>query len=302
VSKTLHPRNAHNNGYDFSALVLAHPSLKKHVKPNKYGNESIDFAEPASVKALNCALLKHHYGVEAWNVPEGYLCPPIPGRVDYIHYVADLLESNGIVASDSRVVKMIDVGCGANGVYSLLAAQVYGWHCTGSEIDTAALKNLATVLESNPALKALIDLRLQRDKRKIFEGVIKPGERFDLSVCNPPFHASQKEAMKSNLRKVNSLAHNRGEKAVAKAKPTLNFGGQKNELWCEGGEYGFLQHMINESSQFAKQCRWFTTLVSKSENVVPAKNLMHSVGARQVLEVEMEQGNKTTRIVAWSFV
>ena len=302
MSKTLHPRNFHNNGYDFPALVLSYPLLQKHVKPNKYGSESIDFADAAAVKALNCALLRHHYQITGWNVPEGYLCPPIPGRVDYIHYVADLLNNSGIVASDSRPVRMLDIGTGANGIYSLLAAQIYEWHCTGSEIDPVALKNVSAILDQNLELKQRIELRLQRDKRKIFEGVIKPGERFDLSVCNPPFHASQKEAMKSNQRKVNSLAFNRGEKAVGKSKPALNFGGQKNELWFEGGEQGFLQTMINESSQFSKQCRWFTSLVSKAENVAPAKNLMRSVGATQVLEVEMEQGNKTTRIVAWSFV
>lgn len=302
MTKTLHPNNAHKNGYDFDALVLTHPSLKKHVKPNSHGGNSIDFSSSTAVKALNCALLKHHYGIAGWNVPEGYLCPPIPGRVDYIHYAADLLASAGIVASDSRPVKMLDIGTGANGVYSLLAAKVYGWHCTGSDIDPAALKNVSAVLEHNADLKHLIDLRLQRDNRKIFDGVIKAGERFDLSVCNPPFHASQKEAMKSNLRKVNSLAFNRGEKPGQKSPAGLNFGGQKNELWCEGGEIGFLQTMINESAQFRKQCSWFTTLVSKAENVPQAKWHMRNVGARDILEVEMEQGNKTTRIVAWTFV
>ena len=301
MSKSLHPRNLHNDGYDFTALTLTYPALKKHVRANKFGSDSIDFADPLAVKALNCALLKHHYGIEDWNVPEGYLCPPIPGRVDYIHYVADLLANSGIKASDSRQVKMLDIGTGANGIYSLLAARVYGWHCSGSEIDPVGLKNLSTVLDRNEDLKQLIDLRLQRDKRKIFEGVIKPGERFDLSVCNPPFHASQKEAMKSNQRKVNSLAFNRGEKPANKTSASLNFGGQKNELWCEGGEIGFLQTMINESAQFSKQCRWFTTLVSKFENVAQAKWHMRNAGARDILEVEMEQGNKTTRIVAWSF-
>lgn len=301
MNKTLHPKNLHNEGYDFDALTLSHPALKKHVKANKFGSDSIDFADPLAVRALNGALLKHHYGIDRWNVPDGYLCPPIPGRVDYIHYAADLLANSGIKASDSRQVNMLDIGTGANGIYSLLAARVYGWHCLGSEIDPVGLKNLATILDNNEDLKHLIDLRLQRDKRKIFEGVIKPGERFDLSVCNPPFHASQKEAMKSNQRKVNSLAFNRGEKPGVRSAAGLNFGGQKNELWCEGGEIGFLQTMINESAQFGKQCRWFTTLVSKAENVGQAKWHMRNAGARDILEVEMEQGNKTTRIVAWSF-
>lgn len=215
MSKTLHPRNLHNNGYDFTALVAAHPVLKKHVKPNKYGDESIDFADAAAVKALNSALLKHHYGIEAWNVPEGYLCPPIPGRVDYIHYAADLLQSNGIVASDSRPVRMLDIGTGANGIYSLLAAQTYGWLCSGSEIDPVALKNLSAILDNNLELKHKIELRLQRDKRKIFDGVIKPGERFDFECMQPT---------------LSCLAKRSHEKQPAKSQqPSLQPGGKSSQ-------------------------------------------------------------------------
>mgnify|MGYP006180016319 CR=1 FL=1 len=226
------------------------------------------------------------------------MCPPIPGRVDYIHYVADLLSSVGIVASDSRPVRMLDIGTGANGIYSLLAAQVHGWQCTGTEIDPVALKNLAAVLDKNEALKHLIDLRLQRDKRKIFDGVIKPGERFDLSVCNPPFHASLEEASKGTERKLRNLG--KGQ-AVAGA-PVLNFGGQKAELWCEGGEAAFLAGMIEQSEVFAGQCLWFSSLVSKKENLPAARKALARVGAQDVRVIDMAQGNKVSRILAWSFL
>ena len=43
------------------------------------------------MKALNKALLAHFYAVKHWDIPDGFLCPPVPGRADYVHHLADLL-------------------------------------------------------------------------------------------------------------------------------------------------------------------------------------------------------------------
>jgi 23S rRNA (adenine1618-N6)-methyltransferase len=87
----LHPRNAHNERYDFDALINSCGELREFVAPNKYGDQSVNFSDPLAVKTLNKALLKHFYGIGYWDLPNSYLCPPIPGRADYIHYIADLL-------------------------------------------------------------------------------------------------------------------------------------------------------------------------------------------------------------------
>ena len=96
----LHPRNRDLAGYDFAALAAASPGLARYLITTPAGTPgttkptagtSIDFANPAAVKAFNRALLVHHYGISGWDIPAGYLCPPIPGRADYIHHVADLL-------------------------------------------------------------------------------------------------------------------------------------------------------------------------------------------------------------------
>ena len=86
-----HPRNRHQGRYDVAALVEASPELGPFVLRTPGGALSIDFADPRAVKALNLALLTAHYGVRGWDIPEGYLCPPIPGRADYVHHLADLL-------------------------------------------------------------------------------------------------------------------------------------------------------------------------------------------------------------------
>ncbi|PXX89541.1 23S rRNA (adenine(1618)-N(6))-methyltransferase RlmF [Marinobacter vulgaris] len=298
VRKGLHPRNLHNQGYDFPALVKSHPALASHVKANAHGGLSIDFADPSAVKALNAALLSRYYNIVDWDIPEGALCPPIPGRADYIHYMADLLGSG----LEQPGIKLLDIGTGANGIYPLLACQIYGWQCVGSDINTQSLKNVATIIANNPALKERFTLRTQHDKNHMFEGIIQAGEFFDVSVCNPPFHASPDEAVKGSRLKHNNLARSRGEQKAKTASPTLNFGGLGAELWCKGGEQLFLKKLIRESQAYSTQCRWFTSLVSKADNIKPAKKLIGKLGAVDMREIEMKQGNKITRVLAWTFI
>nr|WP_251041218.1 MULTISPECIES: 23S rRNA (adenine(1618)-N(6))-methyltransferase RlmF [unclassified Halomonas] len=296
----MHPKNLHNQGYDFPALVKSHPALASHVKPNAHGELSIDFADPLAVKTLNAALLNRYYNIVDWDIPEGALCPPIPGRADYIHYMADLLEFG--LGHKQPSIKLLDIGTGANGIYPLLACQIYGWQCVGSDINPQSLENVATIISHNPTLKDCFTLRTQHDKNHIFEGIIQAGEFFDVSVCNPPFHASLDEALKGSQRKLNNLARSRGEQKANTQSPTLNFGGLGAELWCKGGEQLFLKKLIRESEAYSTQCRWFSSLVSKADNVKPAKKLIRKLGAVDSREIEMKQGNKITRILAWTFI
>lgn len=304
--KTLHPRNQHNKGYDFLILMETFPSLRSYVRENKYGNLSIDFADSKAVKALNCALLMYYYDITNWDIPDGALCPPIPGRVDYIHYVADKLlgvSDSRLGSSDNKAVQLLDIGTGASGIYSILASQIYGWHCVGTDINEQSLANVEGIIASNQRLRGRVSVRRQKDKSNIFTGIILDQEFFDISVCNPPFHCSEEEALKGSQRKLTNLSRNRGERNPnIKSCPSLNFGGMGAELWCNGGERLFLKKMAKESLLFATQCRWFTSLVSKVDNVKPIMKQLRKLGALEVREIEMVQGNKITRIVAWTYM
>ncbi|MCG9721433.1 23S rRNA (adenine(1618)-N(6))-methyltransferase RlmF [Shewanella sp. Isolate7] len=321
--KGLHERNLHAKGYDFNALMKATPALRPYVRPNPYGNLSIDFADPKAVKLLNLALLRLHYGLSNWDIPEGFLCPPIPGRVDYLHYLADLLAESvparkgakpneakmANVANATKVPKgervvALDIGTGANGIYPLLGHQVYGWRFVASDIDPVSLANVEQIIANNPPLAGKLSLRQQSDPKQIFTGIITAEDRFDLTLCNPPFHASLAEASRGSERKLKNLAANKQAKGheVARSKEKPNFGGQKAELWCEGGELAFLSQMIRESREFGSQCLWFTSLVSKKENLKPCYRLLEQVGAKRVETLEMAQGNKLTRVLAWTFL
>ncbi|UJF22207.1 23S rRNA (adenine(1618)-N(6))-methyltransferase RlmF [Shewanella sp. OMA3-2] len=304
-SKSLHPRNLHNQGYDFTSLVAVLPKLSQFVRPNPYGNLSIDFASSEAVKTLNAALLKLHYHIDKWDIPAGFLCPPIPGRVDYLHYIADLLAVKGKVPKGAKI-HALDIGTGANGIYPLLGIQCYGWQFTASDIDAKSLRNVVEICAHNPEVNSKLKLVQQTDAKAIFTGVISPSDRIDITLCNPPFHQSLDDAIAGNQRKLSNLAANRAKKhsvvSAQKNKSALNFGGQKAELWCEGGEIQFLRNMITESCQFKHQVLWFSSLVSKSDNLKPCYKLLEKCGAETIDIIEMHQGNKQTRILVWSFL
>ena len=299
----LHKRNRHNGQYDFSRLTEEYPPLKKFIVLNAYGTTSIDFFNPRAVKALNKALLISCYGIRYWDIPKNYLCPPIPGRADYIHYIADLIqpdisdESTGLKTAvpNTRQYRCLDIGVGANCIYPIIGQTEYGWTFVGSDIDPVSIDNARKIVTCNPALAHKIELRLQRDSRKIFEGIIAPNEYFDVTLCNPPFHSSKEEAEDGTLRKLSSL---KGKKAT---KVRLNFGGNANELWCEGGELRFLQTMIEESRNYRKNCGWFTSLVSKEKNLGKLIAKLKSTDIAEHKIIEMHQGTKTSRILAWRF-
>ena len=295
----LHSRNPHRARYDFALLADSCPELSGFIQLNKYGNESVDFANPEAVKALNRALLNHFYGVTFWDIPPGYLCPPIPGRADYIHYLADLLaSSNQGVIPRGKSVKVLDVGVGANCVYPIIGHQAYGWQFVGSDVNPLAIATCDTIIKSNSCLKNAMTVRLQDKPNKIFEGVWTAQDKFDLTLCNPPFHISESAMLDESQRKWRGVK----SKSNNSDKPVLNFGGTAPELWCDGGEVGFVSRMIKESTHYADRCFWFTSLVARQGNLDAIYRVLKEVGARQVKTIEMAQGQKISRFVAWSFL
>lgn len=293
----MHKRNPHRQSYDFKVLTELSPELKTFVSLNKMGVESIPFANPAAVKALNSALLKQFYGVKYWDIPDGYLCPPIPGRADYIHHAADLLGSNnrGIVPT-GQTVKVLDIGVGANAVYPIIGQKEYGWSFVGSDVDEKALASAKKIAEMNPDLGAAFELRLQKNPSHFFKGVVKDEEEFDLVICNPPFYSTNDEAAEAVERKWKNLGKVKAEQNIR------NFGGVQTELFYPGGELAFISKMVAESFFFSRQCYWFTSLVSRGEQLHAIHKVLKKVKPTDVKTIHMSQGQKTSRIIAWTFM
>lgn len=300
----MHPRNKHHDRYDFDLLVQAYPALTNFVKLNAYNDYSIDFANPQAVKALNKALLTQYYNILEWDIPANYLCPPIPGRADYLHYLADLLgTTNGGEIPRGKNIQGLDIGIGANAVYPLIGHREYGWRFVGADIDSAALENAQQILGANVGLSDVIELRLQKSPSAIFKDIIHKDEFYQFTMCNPPFHGSLAEAHAGTRRKWQNLGKNTGKITHVKGSSVkLNFGGQVAELYCEGGELTFVTRMVNESVQVKHQCVWFTALISKAANLPNVYRALKHVNALQVKTIEMAQGQKQSRMVAWTFL
>ena len=297
IKPGLHQRNRHRERYDFKLLTVSCPELAPFVKLNAYNEESIDFSDSEAVMMLNKALLKHYYGIDYWNIPRGYLCPPVPGRADYIHHIADLLGScnHGKIPTGNQI-KCLDIGVGANCVYPIIGNKEYGWSFIGSDTDPVSVESASKIVEMNPILTGKIELRLQYNSNDIFRGILQKDEYIDLTVCNPPFHASLAAAQSGTLRKLNNLNTQRV------TKPMLNFGGQNSELWCEGGEKRFINDMIHQSKLFSMLCFWFSTLVSKESDLASVYATLRKSETFEVKTISMGQGNKISRIVAWTFL
>ncbi len=284
----MHPDNKHSKSYNFEELIQSHHKLSKFVFTNEHNSRTIDFSNSEAVFYLNKAILKAHYNITDWRIPKGYLCPPIPGRADYIHHLNDLLSES----SPNKTIKGLDVGVGANCIYSILCSQIYNWQMIGCDISKEAVEAAKHNVSLTESLKKNVEIRHQNNNANIFEGIIKTGEHFDFTMCNPPFHTSEAEATKGTMRKLKNLKK--------EGKTGLNFGGQANELWCNGGEALFIKRMIKQSVGFKSQVGWFTTLVSKKENLQKIYKQLDKLKATHKT-IAMSQGNKQSRFVAWSF-
>jgi len=294
----MHSRNRYQDHYDFPRLIKDWPALSGFLTRTPDGHTSIDFSDPASVRMLNQALLKSDYGIGGWELPAGYLCPPIPGRADYVHGVADLLgEDQAGVIPRGAAVRVLDIGVGASCIYPLLGQAEYGWRFVGTEIDPIALRSAQAIVDANAGLRSQIELRLQGDRGRLLVGAVHSGERFDLTMCNPPFHGSAAAASHVAAEKWRKL----GRDAGMQKRPALNFGGKEQELWCHGGELSFVRQLISDSAQRPNLSKWFTSLVAKGVHLAPLQQHLKKFGASRMRTVAMSQGQKQSRFLAWSF-
>jgi hypothetical protein len=75
-------------------------SVRVRRSPSSGAYGVVDWTDPGSLLALTTVLLRHDFGLR-FAMPPGHLCPPVPQRLNYVHWVADLLgvrpgdEANG---------------------------------------------------------------------------------------------------------------------------------------------------------------------------------------------------------------
>lgn len=290
----MHSKNPYAARYDLTRLAKAHSELQQHIVLNPKGEQTIDFSDALAVLALNKAMLIADFGLTDYTLPKGYLIPPVPGRLEYLLHVHDFLIAQFGVNETSQL-HGFDLGAGANGIYCILGAQHFNFKMTGAESDAQAITIAKANLKHTKDLDKKIDYRHQENKSALLNGIIKPGETFDFMVCNPPFYSSKEEATRESLKKQQNLGYTTHAKDLA-----LNFAGQANELWCNGGEALFIKRLIKESAQFKTQVRLFSSLVAKSQNLPKLKKQLQKTNANFEVNT-MQLGNKKSRILCWWF-
>jgi len=159
-----------------------------------------------------------------------------------------------------------------------------------TDIDFKSLDTAQDIIHDNN-LGSKIELRQQPDENNILKGILKHEDSFHAVMCNPPFFKSAEEAQGANKRKNKNLGNN----------TVRNFSGNNNELWYVGGEKAFLHNYLYESSLFKEKSKWFTSLVSKKENIVSLQKSSAKLGVIEFKVIPMSQGNKVTRIACWRF-
>lgn len=74
----------------FCACVASVPSVTERFTPSgSFG--TIDWQQADSLLALTRVLLRHDFGLD-FSMPLNHLCPPVPQRLNYVHWVAELVD------------------------------------------------------------------------------------------------------------------------------------------------------------------------------------------------------------------
>ena len=202
-------------------------------------------------------------------------------------FVNAICECGGRIAEPGEFTRRAFI----NGKMDLVQAEA-----VAAIIHSKSIESSQNIVNSNSSLKDKVECRLQKNPKDVFYGIISRDDIIDLSICNPPFHASAKDAQQGTRRKIKNLS---GKTAKT---PERNFAGISNELICDGGEYKFIHNMIRESKKYANNCYWFSTLVSKQSNLKGIYKSLGELEASKIKTIPMGTGNKSTRIVAWTFL
>ncbi|XP_077579585.1 RNA N(6)-adenosine-methyltransferase mettl16 isoform X1 [Stigmatopora nigra] len=283
LNKSMHPRNRYKDKPpDFAYLASKYPEFQAHVQTNLSGKAVLNFKEPEAVRALTCTLLKEDFGLSI-EIPLERLIPTVPLRLNYIHWVEDLIDGQ------KQPRRGIDIGTGASCIYPLLGASMNGWFFLATEVDDICFDYATRNVEQNN-LSDLVKVVKVPQKTLLMDALKEETEIvYDFCMCNPPFFANQLEAKGVNSRN-----------ARRPPPSSVNTGGV-TEIMAEGGELEFVKRIIHDSLQLKKRLRWYSCMLGKKCSLVPLKEELRKQGVPKVTHTEFCQGRTMRWALAWSF-
>ncbi|XP_022135956.1 methyltransferase-like protein 16 homolog isoform X2 [Momordica charantia] len=328
---TIHPRNKYaENPPDFALLASLYPSFQPfvflHPRPR------IEWTDFNATRELTRVLLLHDHGLNWW-IPDGQLCPTVPNRSNYIHWLEDLLSSDIIANtnSDRGCVRGFDIGTGANCIYPLLGASLLGWSFVGTDVTDVALEWAETNVKSNPHVSELVEIRKVDStsntlSTELHDGVAvnsesKNSDDMDGRAVGPPSPSSSltetvylekryhgppilldvvKDGEKFDFCMCNPPFFASMDEAGL--NPKTSCGGTLQEMVCPGGERAFISRMIEDSTVLKQTFRWYTSMIGKKSNLSFLISKLWKVGVTVVKTTEFVQGQTSRWGLAWSFM
>lgn len=215
--------------------------------------------------------------------------------------------------------RVIDIGTGANCIYPLLGSALLGWTFLGTERDEVSVVAARRNVELNgwsdrievraargakavgsaaddpihaatdPAQpEAHEDVQIDRDEPPILHGLLRPGEVFGACMCNPPFYDLHEQP--------------RGRWHTASGATSTRCSATESEMFCTGGEVGFIRRLVRESLELRHVVGWYTSLVGRKASLAPLLRELRTHAVPRVETCELSQGTTSRWVLAWSFV
>ncbi|XP_010251658.1 PREDICTED: methyltransferase-like protein 16 homolog isoform X2 [Nelumbo nucifera] len=328
---TIHPRNRYSeNPPDFRLLASLYPSFESFVFYSHDGRPRIDWTDFNATRELTRVLLDHDHGVKWW-IPDGQLCPTVPNRSNYIHWIEDLLSSEIIAKTNTSQDKVrgFDIGTGANCIYPLLGASLLGWSFVGTDVTDVALEWARQNVRNNPHISELIEIRKSGDagqsllteetcSGQMVSGEPDPGlgdilsEKSESLTSNPvvsdimkEYHGPPvlfgvvKDGESFDFCMCNPPFFESMEEAGL--NPKTSCGGTAQEMVCPGGERAFISQIIEDSVILKQSFRWYTSMIGRKSNLKVLVSKLREVGVTIVKTTEFVQGKTCRWGLAWSF-
>ena len=273
---------------NFNHLGQKYPSFSPYVKKTKYNTYTIDWKNGEAVRELTKCLLNKDFGIQYYELPNNYLIPTLPSRLNYILYLKKLYNIFGIGAKSKNTHYVFDVGTGANLVYPILGSKMFNWNFVCSEINNNSIKIANNIIQGNNIDPKKIVIIKQNDSTKIFDGILDNFQKFlqknkfIFSMCNPPYYDYENEIKFDNSHTDNEY----------------NF----EEVYTKGGEKQFILQMIKESETYKNKIFIFTSLVGKKKNFLILKEILQKNKKLKFLKFEtFFQGKNARWVLAWGY-
>ena len=269
---------------DFLTLIKEFPELKKYILKQNEDNEEefqFDWSNNELSLLMDKSILNYYFNIKYYDIPKGFLIPPIPSRINYINLINSII-TKLIKDIDIKNIIGIDIGTGANIIYPILGYSIYKWKFICTEINKEAYNNAKLILQKNN-LENNINIIKQNNKDNIFISILNRENKYIFSMCNPPYYNYENEIKLEDKKRDNEY----------------NF----DEIYYKNGEYGFFQRYFEESICYKNNVFLYTILIGKKIN---AENIYDKLSSySDIIKIYNMQkiltGNNVRYIIYWSF-